>query len=437
MTRADVVVVGAGPAGALAAYDLARRGADVVLVDRASFPRDKPCGGGLTERAVRQLPFSIDPVVEDRVDRIDFRLAYGTSFDRGADRPLVLMTQRRRLDAFLVERAVEAGTELRAGVRVSAVGPDGSGVVVRTDAGDVHASLAIGADGANGVSAKGIDRSVQRSFCVALEGNVPHERAGRGRYRGRAVLELGAIRGGYAWIFPKADHVNVGVAGWASEGPRLRGHLARLLAAHGLSGDAVGGLRGHRLPMRPAGAPLSANRILLAGDAAGLVDPLSGDGLYEAFLSGREAAAAAGRFLDGTTDGIDDYAPALLARSGPLCAASWQWKLAFDRFPRLSFAIIRLPIAWPVIQAVLRGDLADPSDSRGRSALPIRLLALLGRAAGAPSAVYREEAISARARQRAPATLHPRNDSSDAEYLHEARRQADETTATLPIENGR
>src|SRR5581483_9327744 len=103
-------------------------------------------------------------------------------------------------------------------------------------------------------------------------------------YRGRIVLELGTVRGGYGWIFPKADHVNVGVAGWTSEGPRLRAHLARLLAAHGLKSESLYGLRGHRLPLRATNAPLAANRLLLVGDAAGLVDPLSGDGLYEAAL---------------------------------------------------------------------------------------------------------------------------------------------------------
>ncbi|HEV8251338.1 MAG TPA: geranylgeranyl reductase family protein, partial [Gaiellaceae bacterium] len=380
MTRVEVAVVGAGPAGAVAAYTLASHGASVVLLDRARFPRDKPCGGGLTGRAVRLLPFSVEPVVEDRVHRIDFRLGYGSSFHRRAADALVLMTQRRRLDAFLVERAAFAGAEFRDGVKASRVERNGAGAVVRTDSGDVHADLVIGADGANGVSAAAVGKPVDRAYCVALEGNVPHETTGRDRYRGRAVLELGVVPGGYAWIFPKGDHVNVGVAGWADEGPRLRRHLERLLEAHGLPADAVRDLRGHRLPLRGVRAPLANHRVLLAGDAAGLVDPLSGDGIYEAVLSAREAAAAACRFLDGSADSLDKYRDALIARTGPLAAASWEWKHAFDRFPRLSFAITRLPIAWPVIQALLRGDLVDPSASRGVSAVPILLLAALGRA---------------------------------------------------------
>ena len=99
--RFDAIVVGAGPAGSTTAYRLARAGASVLLVDKARFPRDKPCGGGLTLRAARLLPFSVDPVVEDVVDRFQLRLRYGTSFERASEEPLCLMTQRSRLDEFL------------------------------------------------------------------------------------------------------------------------------------------------------------------------------------------------------------------------------------------------------------------------------------------------------------------------------------------------
>src|SRR5205809_4344382 len=92
--RFDVLVVGAGPAGSTAAYRLAREGASVLLADRTRFPRDKPCGGGLTMRAVRLLPFPVDPVVEDRANHVRFGLDFRSHFERSTDEPLVLMTQR-------------------------------------------------------------------------------------------------------------------------------------------------------------------------------------------------------------------------------------------------------------------------------------------------------------------------------------------------------
>src|SRR5437868_4876127 len=113
MAAHDVAVIGAGPAGSTAAYRLARAGACVLLVDKARFPRDKPCGGGITLRALRLLPFPVDPVVEDRVDRFELRLGYGKRFERSSDAPLALMTQRRRLDHFLAEQAATAGADFR------------------------------------------------------------------------------------------------------------------------------------------------------------------------------------------------------------------------------------------------------------------------------------------------------------------------------------
>src|SRR5215213_10502209 len=107
MERFDVAIVGAGPAGATTAYRLARAHARVLLVDKVRFPRDKPCGGGVTTRAAKQLPVSVEPVVEDRIRRVSCRLHYGRVMERESSQVLCLMTQRRRLDSLLVEQAGE------------------------------------------------------------------------------------------------------------------------------------------------------------------------------------------------------------------------------------------------------------------------------------------------------------------------------------------
>ena len=144
VARYDVIVVGAGPAGSTTAYRLACAGARVCLLDRARFPRDKPCGGGLTLRAVRELPFSVEPVVEDRVHTLELGLRYARRWSRRAPEPLVLMTQRRRLDAFLVDRAAAAGAEFSDGVKVTGVDPGG---VVTIGGERLEADVVVGADG--------------------------------------------------------------------------------------------------------------------------------------------------------------------------------------------------------------------------------------------------------------------------------------------------
>jgi len=363
--RFDALVVGAGPAGSTAAYRLAAAGASVLLVDKARFPRDKPCGGGLTTRAVRMLPFSVEPVVEDIVHTFELRLGYGKSFERTSEQPLCLMTQRRRLDHFLARKAQEAGADFRDGVRVEL------GEERRVDGEPVLADVIVGADGANGITSR--VAGAELGYGVALEGNAPLDR----RYRGKLVLELGVVPGGYGWVFPKGDHANFGVGGWESEGPRLREHLRRLCEQHGVDAAELTDLRGYRLPFRRASSTVASTKLLLVGDAAGLVDPLSGDGMYEAFVSAKLAAEAV---LSGD---LDAYAQRVLAELGPLHAASWTAKYALDRFPRLTFAIARAPLAWSVIARLVRGELKDPSAARGLSRAPLRALDALGRLAAA------------------------------------------------------
>ena len=364
MRSFDAVVVGAGPAGSTAAYRLAAAGASVILVDKARFPRDKPCGGGLTLRAVRQLSFSVDPVVEDVVHRFELRLNYRRAFERTSSEPLCMMTQRRRLDEFLVQKAAEAGAEFRDGVAVTF---DSGSVLV--DGERIAAGVVVGADGANGVTARTFDLAGGHGYGVALEGNA----AFASRFRGRLVLELGVVPGGYGWVFPKGDHVNVGVGGWQSEGPRLRSHLRRLCDAHDVDAGALTALRGYRLPYRRGASSLARDNVVLIGDAAGLIDPLSGDGMYEAFVSARLAADA---ILSGD---LTSYEPSLLAELGGLHAASWTAKYALDRFPRLTFAIARAPFAWDVIARIVRGELKDPTRARGLGRAPLKALDRLGK----------------------------------------------------------
>src|SRR5689334_4886133 len=172
MERFDVLVVGAGPAGSATAIHLARGGARVLLAEKARFPRDKPCGGGLTGRALRVLPCAVDPVVEHVVDRFELRLRYGPRFERGGGEPMILMTQRRRLDAFLAEQAAAAGADLRDDTRVDSLVVDDGGVEATVGGDRVRADVVVGADGANGVVARtaGLGDDLIRG--VALEGNV-------------------------------------------------------------------------------------------------------------------------------------------------------------------------------------------------------------------------------------------------------------------------
>jgi len=163
------------------------------------------------------------------------------------------------------------------------------------------------------------------------------------------------------------------VGGWEEQGPELREHLRELCRVHGVSDEQLESLRGHRLPLRRPDARLARGRALLVGDAAGLVDPLSGDGMYEAFVSARLAADAilAAR--------PEEYERSLSVALDRHAAASWKAKGVADRHPRVCVWALRAPGVFPAVAGLLRGELRHPSEASRLARPPLRLLARLAR----------------------------------------------------------
>ncbi len=331
-------------------------------------------------RAVRQLPFSVEPVVEDRITRTRCRLRYGPKIEHESPRVVCLMTQRRRLDAFLVGQAVAAGVEFRDGVQVAV----DSETEVRVDGRPVEVDAVIGADGANGITARSLGLGGAIVNGVALEGNLPYQELPDGAWHGRLVLELGTVPGGYGWIFPKGDHVNVGVGGWAQQGPHLRRHLQVLCEHYGVELRQLSDLRGHRLPMRRPATVLARGRALVVGDAAGALDPVSGDGIYEALVTARLAAEHTLELLVGCATSLQPYDAAVRRELDPLASAGWGAKVALDRYPRAVFAVMRLPVTWRVLDKLVLGEVSHPGEARGAGGKAMQLIQALARMAGEP-----------------------------------------------------
>jgi geranylgeranyl reductase family protein len=319
------------------------------------------------------VPIDVEPVVEHVVTGMVMRAGYRARLERQSPEPLIAMTQRRRLDLHLAEHAARAGVDFRDGVAVQDIELAERGATMSIGGVRVSVSYLIGADGANGVVARAVGLGAGIVRGVALEGNVAWSLLDRRRYEGTAWVELGIVPGGYGWVFPKGDHANVGVGGWVSEGPQLRSHLERLAREHGVDPTSVIDVRGHRLPMRARGAPTARGRVLLVGDAAGLVDPLSGDGMYEAFVSAQLAAEAiaAGR--------PEEYEAALAAALDRHAAASWKAKRAVDRHPRACLWALRAPGVFGAVTGLLRGEIGHPSQAPRIARPPLRALSRLAR----------------------------------------------------------
>jgi geranylgeranyl reductase family protein len=341
----------------MAARQLAQRGAKVLLLDKQRFPRDKPCGGGVTLRAASVQDVDLSPVIERTIHGARFSLRLGDTFDRSHEKPLTYMTQRSRLDAYLAERAVEAGADLHDGDAVRDISINGR-VEVRTDSDSYAGSVLIGADGANGLVGRTAGLRLDYEEAIALEGNVPFSPDIPEDWRDVVALDLGGMAGGYGWVFPKCDHLNVGVGAWKYAGFTLRPKLSELARRFHFDDDQLENLRGHHLPVRIPGTPIARGLVALAGDAAGLVDPLSGEGIHMAFASGRLAADHAMRVLSGEAPDMVGYQAAVDAELQPELTVSRQLQELFNFAPPPYLAVMRRSeMFWRFFCHLIRGEM--------------------------------------------------------------------------------
>ncbi len=305
----DLIVLGAGPSGASAARTAAQAGLRVVLVDRAEFPRDKLCGGGLTGRAQGFLAEIYDPLPPEMLHRVgQFRLRHqGEDLGLLPSDPPFQTIMRRRFDAELRAQALAAGAVDFAARRVARIDPD-LGAVTLADGTELRAPLLIGADGVKSQLARTLwgQSWDLAGTAFALEVEAPP-------FGDPDVLEidLGAANWGYGWAFPKTDSVTLGIGGLAPENPDLKGRFADWLAENGYPTDLR--IKGHHLPFGGFPEVPGEGRCLLVGDAAGLVDPITGEGIAWAIHSGRLAGHAAVRALAEGSPGVAlrHYAAAL------------------------------------------------------------------------------------------------------------------------------
>ncbi|MEO8456357.1 MAG: geranylgeranyl reductase family protein [Chloroflexota bacterium] len=357
----DVIVAGAGPSGSMAARRLAEHGARVLMLDKQKFPRDKPCGGGVTLRAASVQDVDLTPVIERTIYGARFSLRLGEPFDRRFERPLTYMTQRCNLDQHLAECAADAGAALHDGEALREIelpiGVTGT-TAIRTDRDVYSARVVIGADGANGLVGRSLGLRREYDEAVALEGNVPFPKGIPEEWTDVVALDLGGLAGGYGWVFPKGDHLNVGVGAWKYASFTLKPKLAELSARYGFDPAKLENLRGHHLPVRVAGTKIARGSVALVGDAAGLVDPLSGEGIHMAFASGRLAGDEALRVLGGETDDMLDYQALVESELQPELTVSRRLQEVFNFAPPPYLAMMRRSGKfWHFFCALIRGEM--------------------------------------------------------------------------------
>lgn len=392
----DALITGAGPAGCAAAYDLAQAGRRVLLLDKRFFPRPKACACGLTRKTLKALRYSVDPVVERVCNEIILQIGdhTGNTIPPLADKsreirvktrnPICAMAVRERFDNFCLQQTLASGrkggsVELRKIDSILALRELPTHIeldVAITEAGEqrtetLTAPVVIGADGSNGQTrrlAAMLESDTEalaanlpedpdwyaRGF--ALEAMVPYAALPSKLPAGDAphdlVFDFSPIVGGYGWLFPKGDHINIGVGGFVpridntANNDRPHEKVTRMLLLQytqqklgidlaAIDASVTGqylGLGGH--------AYVPRGRVLLTGDAAGLVDPLTGEGIHSALISGQAAAAA---ILENSTNPSIAYAQHLRELQETL-AFSHRAARSFYATPERGFKVMRTPI---------------------------------------------------------------------------------------------
>ena len=308
MTIFDVIVVGAGPAGATAAKILGEAGLSTLLLDKTAFPRDKPCGGGISARALARFPYltnALATIPTSWVTKVHFESPSGFVVDYQSPDPLYLMIRRSEFDNLLISLA-RPHVEIVTGALARKVVVHADYVRVGTDAGKYHARMIIGCDGANSLVARAAGLrtgSVQSDYAIDMMEETPQQELST-EERDRMYIYY-RIRShyGYGYVFPKTSHLNVGV------GFKLDYYLSNLRGEHYAHHQAfvdhlkskqllVGqsnraNFRAFPLPISGPLARTYADRVLLAGDAGGFVNALTAEGIYYAMVSGELAAHAA------------------------------------------------------------------------------------------------------------------------------------------------
>lgn len=355
----DCIVVGAGPAGGSAAYHLAKAGHSVLVLDKANFPRSKSCGGGVSPAIAQWFDFDFAPVVQNHVSQVKYTFKMGDPAEVELEGVTPMwMVQRSQFDNFLIEQATDKGAEFKSGIEVTSAALQGDTWQIQTSDGTFEGKYLIAADGVNSTVAKlmGMENtSTIAAASLQVTGEVSDRR------KMTAFFDFGSLKNGFMWCFPKADGFSFSAAyvrNPKGKPDELKKQLTKYAELFGLDASQ-GEYKEHPLNLWNKERTLHSDRALLVGEAAGMVDPLIGEGIRPAMFTGVRAAGAVIGALQGDANALASYTESVNQEWGANLAKADFLAGLFFKAPKIAYKMgVKRPTAGQLMGKILCGELS-------------------------------------------------------------------------------
>jgi geranylgeranyl reductase family protein len=351
----DCLIVGAGPAGGTAAYHLAKQGRSVLVLEKESLPRYKPCGGGVSPIVAQWFDFDFSPAISLRVNTIRYTWNMGDPVEAELQTPEpIWMVRRDVFDHFLIQKAQQQGAELRDQTEVTGIEFKGDRWQVNTADASINARYLIAADGAKGPMARWLGfKDRKRRMGGALEAEAMTEIENPQT----AHFEFGMVKNGYIWNFPKADGYSIGIGAFrGGTAQNLRAIVTEYSTLFGVDFTAIK-QHGHPLCLWEGDQTLHTQQAVLAGEAACVVDPFTAEGIRPSMFSGLKASEAIDQALSGDINALERYTAIINEEWGSDMVWAQRLAGAFYRVPGLGYRLgIKKPGATRRMGQILCGE---------------------------------------------------------------------------------
>lgn len=360
MPTYDCIIVGAGPAGASAAYHLSKKGHSVLLLEKATLPRYKPCGGGVSPEIAQWFDFSFEPVISQKVTRARYTWKLSEAIEADLETP-IWMVRRNEFDHYIVKQAQAQGTLLQDDTKATGIHFDpvdsGCWQITTSKHETLTSQYLIAADGGRGPMAKWLGfgtRKTNVAGALEIEPKVTVENSHIVHF------EFGLLKNGYVWNFPKADGYSIGSGAFRShqrKGSDLVQPMMDYATAFGVDGTTEQ-KHGHPVCLWDGDQTLHTQNALLAGEAACVVDPFTAEGIRPSVFTGVKAAAAIDQALSGDPEALANYTRLIATELGSEMRLASQLAKAFYAAPHLSYkAILNQPSATRAMGRIFTGEL--------------------------------------------------------------------------------